>query len=265
MGISKNRFKAALEQDKVLFGMWMAIPNPTVAEIGAGAGFDWLLIDAEHGPFDIPTVMAHLQAIAAYPVAPIVRPVEGRTAIIKQMMDIGVQTLLVPMIDTAEQAGKVVRAALYPPQGVRGLGTSMARAAQWNRIPDYLHQANQEVFVIVQIETTEGLSNIEEIINTEGVGAVFIGPSDLSAAMGYVGSPEHPKVVAAVCAAIKTVRAAGKPAGVLAVTKDLVAEYTAAGANFIGVGADSGLLAKATRDLAATYIELGEQSDIAGY
>ncbi len=265
MSMKINTFKQALKGDKPLFGLWQGIPDTTVAEIGAGAGFDWVLIDAEHGPFDVRSVMSHLQAIEPYPVSALVRPVEGNTALIKQFMDIGVQTLLVPMVDTAEQAQQIVKAAKYPPEGVRGLGTSMARAANWNRTPDYLAKANDEVCVIVQIETLTGLENIEDIVAVEGVDAVFIGPSDLSAAMGHVGNPGHPEVVTAIENGFKVIISAGKQAGVLAVNKELVNKYIEAGARFIGVGVDAALLANATRQLAADYIESSSSEKTAGY
>jgi len=263
--IKKNKFKQALGGDKPIFGLWQGIPCTTVAEIGAGAGFDWVLVDAEHGPFDLKSVMAHLQAIEPYPVSTLVRPVEGSTALIKQLLDIGAQTLLVPMVDTADQAEQIVAAAKYPPVGVRGLGTSMARAANWNRTTDYLEKANQEVCVVVQIETLVGLSNIEEIVNVQGVDAVFIGPSDLSAAMGFVGNPGHPVVVAAIEEAFTIIARAGKQSGVLAVTKELADKYVTAGARFIGVGVDASLLANATRQLAAQFVESSDSIETAGY
>ena len=252
--LKQNRFKKALNADQPTFGLWQGIPDTIVAEIGAGAGFDWVLIDAEHGPFDLRSVMSHLQAIEPYPVSALVRPVEGSTALIKQLLDIGAQTLLVPMVDSAEQAQQIVRAAKYPPQGVRGLGTSMARAANWNRTPDYLTKANDEICVIVQIETLAGLENIESIVNVDGIDAVFIGPSDLSAAMGHIGNPGHPDVVAAIENGFKIIQKADKSAGVLAVTKELVETYIKAGAKFIGVGVDAALLANATRQLAKQFI-----------
>ena len=259
--IKKNQFKKALSGNKPIFGLWQGIPDTTVAEIGAGAGFDWLLVDSEHGPFDLKSIMAHLQAVEPYPVSAIVRPEEGSTALIKKLLDIGAQTLLVPMVDNADQARNIVRATKYPPMGVRGLGTSMARAAQWNRQPDYLEKANDEVCVLVQIETISGLKNIEEIVAVDGVDGVFIGPSDLSAAMGFIAQPGHPEVVSAIENAFKVIQGAGKPAGVLAVTKDLVEKYITAGARFIGVGVDAALLANATRKLASEFIEL-EGSDL---
>ncbi len=265
MSIKKNLFKQSLTGDKPLFGLWMGIPDTTVAEIGAGAGFDWVLIDAEHGPFDLNSVLHHLQAIEPHPVSTIVRPVEGQTALIKQYLDIGVQTLLIPMVDTAEQAQQLVQASYYPPMGIRGLGTSMARAANWNRTADYLQHANQEICLIVQIESVEGLKNIDEIVAVDGVDAVFIGPSDLSASMGYIGNLGHPEVVSAIENAFKTIIAAGKHAGVLAVTKELVETYVAANASFIGVGVDAALLANATKQLAAEFITNADSEKSAGY
>lgn len=265
MTIKQNLFKKALGHNKVLFGLWQGIPDTTVAEIGAGAGFDWLLIDAEHGPFDLPSIMAHLQAVEPYPVSVLVRPVEGSTALIKQLLDIGAQTLLIPMVDTVEQAEQIVRAARYPPQGARGLGTSMARAANWNRAPNYLADANEQICIIVQIETLLGLENIEAIANVDGVDGVFIGPSDLSAAMGKVGDPGHPDVIAAIKTGFKAIQSVGKNAGVLAVSEELVKTYQEAGAKFIGVGVDAALLANATKKLASYFIADASDDTGAGY
>ena len=198
-------------------------------------------------------VQHHLQAIAPHNVPAVVRPVEGRTAILKQYLDIGVQTFLVPMVDTPEQAAQLAKDVRYPPEGVRGLGTSMARAAHWNGIPNYIQKANQEICLIIQAETETAIKNLEQNCAILGVDAVFIGPSDLSASMGLAGQPDHPDVVAMVEQGIRTIRAAGKPAGVLAVTPDLVDTYTKAGANFIAVGVDASVLAAGTRQLAAKY------------
>ena len=263
--IKKNKFKVALKEHKTMFALWQGIPNTTVAEIGAGAGFDWVLIDAEHAPFNVPAVMAHLQAVEPYPVSALVRPVEGNAALIKQLLDIGAQTLLVPMVNSAEQAKQIVQAAKYPPEGIRGLGTSMARAANWNRTSNYLHKANDQICVIVQIETQEAMDNIESIVAVDGVDAVFIGPSDLSAAMGHIGNPGHPDVVAAVEKAFDVINKSGKSAGVLAVTPDLVKKYQDAGAKFIGVGVDVSLLANAAQKLASQYIDKVDESETQGY
>jgi len=251
-GLPRNRFRVRLETGRPQFGLWLGIPDPSVAEMMAGAGFDWLCVDQEHGPYELRDVMSHLQALAPYEVAPIVRPVEGSTALLKKLCDIGAQTLLVPMIDTAEQARAVVSAVRYPPSGRRGLGTSMARAARWNAVPGYLQSANDEMFVIVQAETVTALENLESIATTEGVDAVFFGPSDLSASMGLLGKAGHPEVVAAVTAGIRTVRAAGKYAGLLCLDPAQIGGFLEAGANFVGVGVDTLLLGNGARALAAS-------------
>ncbi|MFT6899425.1 MAG: 4-hydroxy-2-oxoheptanedioate aldolase [Paraglaciecola sp.] len=266
MKLPVNKFKQNLLSNKPQFGLWMGLPDTICAEIGAGAGFDWVLIDGEHAPYDLRGIQSHLQAIAPYDVPALVRPAEGTTAIIKQLLDIGAQTLLIPMVNTAEQARQLVQDSLYPPQGIRGLGTSMARAAHWGGIPDYLHKANDEICLIVQAETKQAMDNLDEIVAVEGVHGVFIGPSDLSASMGHVGNPGHPDVVAAVEKGIKTIVKAGKAAGVLAVDEKLARVYAEKGANFIGVGVDASLLATSVRNLATKFCRTDEVSDLtAGY
>ncbi|MEM5550178.1 aldolase/citrate lyase family protein [Pseudoalteromonas neustonica] len=266
MKLPINKFKAALSANETQFGLWMGLPDSICAEIGAGAGFDWLLIDAEHAPYDLRGIQTHLQAIAPYGVPALVRPAQGTTAIIKQLLDIGAQSLLIPMVNTAEQARQLVQDSLYPPQGIRGLGTSMARAAHWNGIEGYLQKANDEICLIVQAETKEAIDNLEEIVVIDGVHGVFIGPSDLSASMGFVGNPGHPDVVAAVEKGIETIVKAGKAAGVLAVDKTLAEGYADKGANFVGVGVDVSLLATSVRNLANQFCDTGEKSKLtAGY
>ena len=250
MQLPINLFKAKLRDGAPLYGLWLGLPDASCAEICAMAGFDWLLVDAEHAPFDAPSILRHLQAIAPYQVPVLVRPVDGSASLLKRLLDIGAQTLLVPMVESAEQATQIAAAVRYPPLGTRGLGTSLARAARWNQVKDYLHDANREICLIVQVETTTALQNLPAILAVDGVDGVFIGPSDLSASMGHIGNPGHPDVVAAVSAALATIRAAGKAAGVLAVDAALAARYVAAGAQFIGVGVDTVLLANAAKQLA---------------
>ncbi|MGB1238348.1 MAG: 4-hydroxy-2-oxoheptanedioate aldolase [Pseudomonadales bacterium] len=254
-----NQFKAALKGDTPLWGLWMGLPDASCAEILAGAGFDWLLIDGEHAPFELDSTMRHLQAMAPYPVSPIVRPEEGRTALLKRLLDIGAQTLLVPMCDSAEQARELVRAVKYPPQGIRGLGSSLARAAKWNAVPNYLHRANEEVCLIVQAETATAMENLAEIAAVDGVDAVFIGPSDLSASMGHVGNPDHPEVVEAIERGIATINAAGKAAGLLCINAAKAQGYVEKGAKFVGVGVDTLLLGNAAKALAKQF-KTGEQA-----
>lgn len=251
--LTKNLFKRSIAKAQPIFGLWLGLPDTTAAEIAAGAGFDWLLIDGEHAPFDLRGILAHLQAIAAYDVAPIVRPVNGEPALLKQLLDIGVQSLLVPMVEDAKQAENLVRAVRYPPAGIRGVGTSLARAARWGQISNYLQQADEEIFLIVQVETKHALHNIDEIAKVDGIDAVFIGPSDLSASLGHAGNPAHPHVVELICTALTKIRSAGKHAGLLCLDSRLVQKYIDCGANFIGVGVDTMLLARATRALAEGF------------
>ena len=265
MDLPVNSFKRSLGNDRPQFGLWMGLPDSICAEIGASAGFDWVLIDAEHAPYSIRDVHNHLQAIAPYQVPAIVRPAQGSTALLKQLLDVGAQTLLVPMVDTAEQARQLAQDVRYPPEGIRGLGTSMARAARWNRVESYVQKANEEICLIVQAETTTAMANLQEIVAVEGIDGVFIGPSDLSASMGHIGNPGHPEVVAAIEVAFETILAAGKAVGILAVDEALARNYVDSGANFVGVGVDSALLANATRQLANRFIPRGKDQVLAGY
>jgi len=258
MELPVNKFKQALSGDKPLWGLWMGLPDASCAEIVAGAGFDWLLIDSEHAPFELDSTMRHLQAIAPYGVPVIVRPEEGRTALLKRILDIGAQTVLVPMCDSAEQAEQLVQAVKYPPQGIRGLGSSLARAANWNRIPGYLQKANDEICLIVQAETVAAMKNLAEIAAVDGVDAIFIGPSDLSASMGHIGNPDHPEVVAAIEQGFQVINDAGKAAGLLCINPAKAHHYVNKGAKFVGVGVDTMLLGNAAKALAERFKSEGD-------
>jgi 4-hydroxy-2-oxoheptanedioate aldolase len=253
MEIPRNTFKQALKERRVQYGLWVGLVDPVCAEISAGAGFDWLLIDQEHAPNDVRTVLAQLQAVAPYPPHAIVRAVEGRVSLIKQLLDVGAQTMLVPLVDTPEQAAQLAAAVRYPPRGIRGVGPSLARAARWSRIDRYLQQADEEMCLIVQVETVKGLGNLEAIAAVEGVDAVFIGPSDLAASLGHLGNPGHADVKRRIEEAIETILAAGKAPGLMATDPDLARHYITAGALFVAVGVDTSLLARATKQLAASF------------
>lgn len=255
-----NRFKQAIAQQQAQIGLWVSLGSSYSAEICAGAGFDWLLIDGEHGPNDTLTLLLQLQAIAAYPgVHPVARVPMGHGEVgemlIKQYLDVGAQTLLVPMVDTAEQAAKIVRAARYPQNdgqgGIRGMGG--ARASAWGRRADYYHEANAQVCVLVQVESLEGLKNLDAIAATEGVDGVFIGPADLSAAMGHVGNPGHPQVQAAIADAIARIQQAGKAVGILTPNESLAHKYLELGCSFVAVGLDTSLLVQATSGLLGRF------------
>ena len=254
-----NQLKKQLKAREITYGLWVGMANNIAVEICAQSEFDWLLIDSEHSPLTDKDILSCLQAIAPYGVHPIVRPVVGSAERLKKLCDIGVQTFLVPMVDTAEQARLIVEAVRYPPSGTRGLGTSMARAARWNMVPDYFDWANDEMCVICQVETLEGLKNIQDIAKVEGVDMVFVGPSDLGAALGYPGQPMHEEVIAVVSQALKDIRSAGKPAGVLCVDPKLAQHYIDCGAVFVGVGSDCGILAKGAARLATNFKSEGTE------
>jgi 4-hydroxy-2-oxoheptanedioate aldolase len=251
-----NSFKQALRQKRPHIGLWLGLADHYTTEICAGAGFDWLLIDGEHAPNDLRTILQQAQVIAAYPgTHAIARVPVGHghvgTALIKQFLDLGIQTLLVPMVDTPRQAADLVRAMRYPPDGIRGMGG--ARASRWGRYPQYAREANAQVCLLVQAETREALANLEAIAGTDGVDGIFIGPADLSASLGHVGDPGHPEVQAAIDDAIERIVRAGKAAGILTTDEALARRYLEMGATFVAVGLDNNLLARATSELAARF------------
>ena len=248
-----NRFKQAIGEDGPQIGLWLGLADAYAAELCATAGFDWLLIDGEHGPTDLRSMLSVLQAVAPYPPQPVVRVPEGDTALIKQVLEIGATTLLVPMVENAEQARGLVRAMRYPPEGVRGVGSGLARSSRWSAYPNYLHEANRRVCLLVQVETAQALRNIDEIAAVDGVDGIFIGPADLSASMGYLGQPGHPAVRAAIEDALARILAAGKAPGILAVDEALARRYIQLGARFVAVGVEATILAKAARALAARF------------
>ncbi len=248
-----NIFKRALSDKKQQIGLWLSLASSYSAEIVAGVGYDWLLIDGEHAPNDIRNTLAQLQGISSAHSAfigetgstlshPAVRVPVGETSLIKQYLDIGVQTILVPMIDTAEQAQEMAQAMRYPPQGVRGMGAGLARASRWNSYPNYIREANDEVCLLVQAETVEAMRNLDAIAATPGVDGVFIGPSDLSASMGHLGNAAHPDVQAAIADGIARILKAGKAPGILSATEEQARKWLDAGALFVAVGMDTNLL-----------------------
>lgn len=253
MKLPKNQFRDALREGKTQLGLWIGLPDANVAEAVATAGFDWLLFDAEHAPNDPRSILQQLRAVSAYPVHGIVRPVQADPALVKQYLDIGAQTLLIPMIDSREQAELMVRAMRYPPEGIRGMGPALARASRWNQIEDYVNLANGQTCLLVQAETQESMGQLTAIASVDGVDGVFFGPVDLSASMGLRGQPNHPDVQRAIIDGIATVRAAGKAAGVLAADRECARSYLRAGAQFVAVGSDASLLVKAARDLIRAF------------
>ncbi|MGY2098167.1 4-hydroxy-2-oxoheptanedioate aldolase, partial [Pseudomonas simiae] len=253
MNMPVNRFKQRLRNGEVQIGLWLGLADAYCAELAANAGFDWLLIDGEHAPNHLQGMLAQLQAVAPYPSQALIRPVIGDSALIKQLLDIGAQTLLVPMIESAAQALELVRAMRYPPQGIRGVGSALARASRWNSIQGYLDQADDQMCLLVQIENLEGLANLDEIAAVEGVDGVFIGPADLSASMGHRGNPGHPEVQAAIEDAIGRIVQSGKAAGILSADENLARRYIELGATFVAVGVDTTVLMRGLQALAGKF------------
>jgi len=253
MQTPRNDFKAAIASPGAQIGLWLGLADPYSAELCATAGFDWLLVDGEHGPNDLRSMLAVLQAVAPYRSHPVLRIPQGDTALIKQVLETGATTLLVPMVESAEQARALVRAMRYPPAGVRGVGSGLARSSRWSAYPRYLHEADERMCLLVQVETTTALAQLNEIAAVDGVEGVFIGPADLSASMGHLGEPGHPDVRAAIEHAIQRILAAGKAPGILAVDEALARHYIELGARFVAVGVEATMLARATRELAVRF------------
>jgi 4-hydroxy-2-oxoheptanedioate aldolase len=253
------------DSDRPLVGLWACSGSPLVAEILAGSGIDWLLIDMEHSANSLASVLTQLQAVAGYPVAPVVRVPFGDDVVLKQVLDIGAQNVLVPMVNSAEQARAVVEAVRYPPRGRRGVGSSLARSARWNRVDGYLAEADRHVSLTVQIETAEAVENAAEIAAVDGVDAVFVGPADLAASLGVLGQQTHPEVLAAVRGTFDAVRGAGKPVGVNAFDPTAADDYLSGGAAFVAVAADVSILARQSEALAARFIPKTDDTDRAAY
>ena len=250
---STNKFKIRLRAGDTQIGLWLALADSYAAEICAGAGFDWLLIDGEHAPNDLRSILSQLQVTAAFPTHAIVRPPIGEIYLIKQLLDLGAQTLLIPMVETAAQARQLVSAVRYPPAGIRGVGSTLARASHWNGVPDYLRNADAEVCLLLQIESAEGLKNLEEIAAVDGVDGIFLGPNDLAASLGHLGEPMHAEVQSAIENAIKRILQGNKPAGILSADETQARRWMAMGCTFVAVGADTTLLARSARALMTSF------------
>lgn len=254
MKINKNQFKHALKNGHTQYGLWLGLADTISTEICACAGFHWLCIDAEHGPNDLGKVLAQLQAIQPYDSHAVVRPVDGNPSLIKQYLDVGAQTLLIPMIETRQQAENVVSAVRYPPRGIRGVGTALARASRWNLVEDYLAIADDEICLLIQVESQRALDNLSDILSVDGIHGVFVGPSDLAGSLGHLGNAGHPTVRNAVELAIKTIANSDKAPGVMTTDPELIKHYKNCGATFIGVGIDTNLLAKNAKHLADSLL-----------
>ncbi|AUH34231.1 aldolase/citrate lyase family protein [Paracoccus tegillarcae] len=246
-----NPFKAAITSGKPQLGCWLGLADSYAAEISAGAGFDWLLIDAEHAPNDLRSIIRQLQVISAFDSHAVVRPTIGESWMIKQLLDAGAQTLLVPMVESAAQARDPVRAVTYPPHGIRGVGSALARASSFAAISDYLTTAQNEICLLVQVENNAGMEALDDILMVEGIDGVFIGPSDLAADMGFIGNAGAPEVEKTVLDAMRRIVAAGKAGGILTLNADMQKACLDIGATFVATEIDVTLFASAMRAEAA--------------
>lgn len=249
----RNVFKAALQEGAVQIGFWQGLTSAETAEISAKAGFDWLLFDGEHAPNDMAMLREQLRAASTGTAHPIVRVVASEDWMLKQVLDVGFQTVLVPMIEDAAQAAQAVAACLYAPEGKRGVGAALARASDFGRRSQYLANANEEICILLQVESAKALANLDEILAVERVDGVFIGPADLSADMGYRGQPTHPAMRKIIRDATRRIHAAGKAPGILLGDPLHVTEAREDGAQFIAVGSDVGLFLRAANALAQQY------------
>jgi 4-hydroxy-2-oxoheptanedioate aldolase len=247
----RNRFKALLAEEACQFGLWCTLSSAFATEVVAGSGYDWLLLDTEHSPGDPLTILPQLQVIAGYPeVSALVRPAANDPVLIKRLLDAGAQSVLVPYVQTPEEAAAAVAATRYPPQGIRGV-SALTRATRFGRMPGYFDGAADEICVIVQIETQIALDRLEAIAAVPGVDALFIGPADLAASLGFGPNQNHPDLQAEVVKAITRIKAAGRPAGLLTADATLQSMALAVGVDFLALGVDAGLLARGSEALLA--------------
>ncbi|WP_158967201.1 HpcH/HpaI aldolase family protein [Chachezhania sediminis] len=247
-GAPKNAFKAKLLAGELQWGLWSTLCSPVAAEALSLTGYDWMLYDTEHSPVEIASLQPLLQAGAVGTASAVARPAWNDKVLIKKILDIGVQTVLVPFVETPEEAAAAVAATRYPPHGIRGVAGS-TRASRYGMAPDYLKTANDQICVLVQIETGQAMSRLEEIASVEGVDGVFIGPSDLSASLGHLGAPGAEPVQQAIRTAAERITAAGKAPGILTTNAADALRYRDWGYKFIAAGVDTGLLTGAARGL----------------
>jgi 2-keto-3-deoxy-L-rhamnonate aldolase RhmA len=252
MELPRNAFKHALAAGKLQIGLWSSLCSNIAVEIISDSGFDWIVLDSEHSPNEIPSLLSQLQAAARGTATPIIRPAWNDMVLAKRCLDIGAQTLLFPYVQNVEEAKRAVASTRYPPEGVRGVAVA-ARASRYGRVPGYLTKANSEMCVLVQVETRIAMDQLEAIAKVEGVDGVFIGPSDLAASLGHLGNPQHADAQAAMKEAVTRLKKIGKPAGILTGNEEEIRRYIDWGYQFVAVGADVGLLARHADALAKKF------------
>lgn len=248
MDTRTNRFKQALLSRKQQLGIFSTLGSHTLVELLAGCGFDWILLDTEHSPSDMPEIVAQLQAMAAFSSGAIVRPAWSDMVLVKRYLDAGAQSLLFPCIQTAEEAEAAVSFTRYPPRGLRGVSGS-TRAASYGLNTSYFETAESQLCILVQIETQLGLNNLEAIASVDGVDGVFIGPTDLAASMGHLGNSLHPEVLAAIDDAFSRLRRLGKPAGYLTLNEAEASKRIAEGVEFVAIATDTSIITRGAKGL----------------
>jgi len=252
MDMPRNTFKHAIAKGELQIGLWCSLCSPVAVEIVSHSGYDWLLLDTEHSPNDLQEIIAQMQAAQGGSASCIVRPAWNDMVLIKRYLDIGAQTLLLPFVQTPEEAKRAVEWTRYPPGGVRGI-TGSGRASRYGRVKDYLKTASSEICVLVQVETREALKQIEAIASVEGIDGVFIGPNDLSASFGHIGNWGHQEVQDAIQDAAVRIKKTGKAAGILTPNEEEAKKFITWGYTFVAVGADIGLLSKNADALAKRF------------
>ena len=252
MRLATNEFKRALAEGRPQIGLWSTLCSPIAAEALSYAGFDWILIDTEHSPNEVPMVLSQQQAMAAGDAATIVRPAWNDPILLKRLLDIGTWNFLIPFVQTPEEAARAVAATRYPPAGFRGVSV-VQRGNRFGRVSDFFERANEEICLLVQIETAAAAERVGEIAAQDGVDGIFVGPADLAASLGHLGHPEHPEVQALIQTILGRCQAAGKPAGILAFSENTAQQYLDAGFVFVGVGSDLGLMIRSADALARRF------------
>jgi 4-hydroxy-2-oxoheptanedioate aldolase len=252
MDLPRNAFKHAIAAGRLQIGLWCSLCSNIGVDIVRDCGFDWLLLDTEHAPNEIPDLLSQLQAVEGGTATAIVRPAWNDNVLVKRCLDIGARALLVPYVQNPEEAKSAVAAIRYPPAGVRGVAAA-SRASRYGRVSCYLKTADTEICLLVQVETRSALDQLEAIASVEGIDGIFIGPSDLSASFGHIGNPAHPDVQKALEDAVRRLRAIGKPAGILTGNEEEARRYIGWGYTFVAVGSDIGLLGRGADALAKKF------------
>ncbi|MCF6322394.1 MAG: HpcH/HpaI aldolase/citrate lyase family protein [Rhizobiaceae bacterium] len=252
MQLPPNKFKRGLAKGELQIGLWSSLCSPITSELIGYSGFDWIVLDMEHSPNDVPMILAQLQAMAAGGTSVVVRPAWNDMVMIKRVLDIGAQTIILPYVQNAEEARKAVEYVRYPQAGVRGAAGG-TRASAYGRIKDYMQKVDEETCILVQVETIDAIGQLEDIAKVDGIDGIFVGPSDLSASMGHLGNAAHSDVQSVIKQAAITMANCGIPSGILGVQEEAARQYIEWGYKFVAVGNDTVVLANAADSLCRRF------------